>query len=110
MSENVTKELLTEVKEYLRLRKELIEIEAVIKVSKLIASIIVIIIGVIFLTISLSFFVFSLSLFLSTYIGDIYALCVGGLIFILIWTMLYLFKKKLILNPIAKFTNKLIHS
>ena len=110
MSENVTKELLTEVKEYLRLRKELIEIEAVIKVSKLIASIIVIIIGVIFLTISLSFFVFSLSLFLSTYIGDIYALCIGGFIFILIWIMLYLFKKKLILNPIAKFTNKLIHS
>ena len=110
MSENVTKELLTEVKEYLRLRKELIETEVVIKVSKLIASLILIILGVISFAISLSFFIFSLVLFLSIYMGDIYALCIGGLIFIFIWITLYIFKKKLILNPIAKFTNKLIHS
>jgi hypothetical protein len=110
MSENVTKKMLTEVKEYLRLRKELIKTEAVIKVSKLTTSIILTIIGVISLSISLSFFVFSIALYLSSYIGYIYAFCIGGLIFILILIMIYLFKKKLILNPIAKFINKLIHS
>ena len=109
MTENVTNNLLTEVKEYLRLRKELAETELTIKVTQLISSLIVTVISIIFFTLAILFFVFSFVFYLRTYTGDIYAFIIGGAIFILLWILLYIFKKKIIVNPIAKFTNKIIH-
>ena len=108
MTENVTNNLLTEVKEYLRLRKELVETELTIKATQLISSLILAVISIIFITLSITFFVFSFVLYLRTYTGDIYAFIVGGAIYILLWILLYLLKKRIIINPIAKFINKRI--
>ena len=110
MTENVTNNLMTEVKEYLRLRKELAETELTIKVTQLISSLIVTVISIIFLTLAILFFVFSFVIYLRTYTGDIYAFLIGGAIFILLWILLHLFKKKIIVNPVAKFTDKTVSS
>ena len=110
MTENVTNNLMTEVKEYLRLRKELAETELTIKVTQLISSLIVTVITIIFLTLAILFFVFSFVVYLRTYTGDIYAFLIGGAIFILLCILLHLFKKKIIVNPVAKFTDKTVSS
>ena len=108
MTENVTNKLLTEVKEYLRLRRELAETEITIRATKLISSLIVAVISIIFITLAITFFVFSAVFYIRTYTGDIYAFIIGGVIFILLLLLLYLLKKRVIMNPIAKLTNKTI--
>ena len=81
-----------------------------IKVTQLISSLIVTVITIIFLTLAILFFVFSFVVYLRTYTGDIYAFLIGGAIFILLWILLHLFKKKIIVNPVAKFTDKTVSS
>ena len=108
MTENVTNNLLTEVKEYLRLRKDLAETELTIKVTQLITSLIVAVISIVFITLSITFFVFSFVFYLRTYTDDVYALMAGGVIFILLWVVICFLKKRIIMNPIAKITNKII--
>ena len=108
MAENVKNNLLTEVKQYLRLRKELAETELIIRVTQLISLLTIIVVGLVFLSLSITFFIFSLVFYLSAYIGSVYAFTIGGLIFIILWVLLYLFKKSIIINPIAKFTSKII--
>lgn len=106
MAENATNELITEVKEYLRLRKELVKIELTIKTAHIISQIAILIISTILFTLSLTFIVVAITLCIKTYVGEIYAYILGGLIFIIIWYIIYLFRYQIIKNPIAKFINK----
>ncbi len=108
MAENATPKMLTEVKEYLRLRKELIKTEATIKTTQIASQIALLIISTILYTLSLTFIVIAITLYLKIFVGEIYAYILGGLIFIVVWYIIYLIRGKIIKNPIAKFISTII--
>lgn len=106
MAKNATNELFTEVKEYLRLRKELFKTVTTLKATHLISKIAIVIISTILFTLFLTFIVVAITLCLKTYVGDIYAYILGAFIFIVIWYIIYLFRYQFIKTPIAKFLDK----
>lgn len=108
MHENLTNELLTEVKHYLRLRKELFETETTIRVTKVVSTIVIIISALIMSTLTLTFFVIAIVSLLKIYVGDILAFTIGGVMFIIFWVIFYIFRKTIIVNTVAKFLSTII--
>ena len=108
MSQNVTKNLTTEVKEYLRLRKELAKTEIIIKSTETISALIITLISIIFFSLTITFIVIATILYIKQYTGDIAAYLIGSLLFILIWIVIYLLRKRIINNQIAKFIKQII--
>lgn len=108
MRENCNYDLLTEVKEYLRLRKELFENDVVIKLTTILTAIIITITTIFVAVVTTAFFVIALTLYLKQYTGEVLASLSGGAIYILLWLVVYLFKTVLIVNPLGKLIHKLI--
>lgn len=105
---NITEEFMTEVKEYLRLRKEHLEIVATIKVTKVITQAILLITGIVALMSMATFFIISAVLLIKPYVGEILAFFFGGILYICFWFIVYLLRNIIIINPIAKFVNSII--
>ena len=101
---NITEEFMTEVKEYLRLRKEHLEIVATIKVTKVITQAT----GIVALMSMATFFIISAVLLIKPYVGEILAFFFGGILYICFWFIVYLLRNIIIINPIAKFVNSII--
>ena len=108
MVNNVTAELLTEVKEYLRLRKTELEITTVIKISKLLSMAVMLLAAIIFISIASILFVIAGILYIEPFTGSVWAFISGGIVYLLLWLILYIFRVSLVYNPIARFINLII--
>lgn len=109
MSKNATQELMTEVKEYLRLNSELIKVKTVIKISYLAASIIFITILIISLFITSILLTLAGVHLIKPIVGEAFAFAIGGGGYLILIVVIYLLRTPLIVSPIAKQTNKLIN-
>ncbi len=102
------KDLIAEVKKYLELQKEYTKIELTEKLSVLIS---ILVMGMVFIligTIALLYFSFALAYYMAQYVGGlgVSLTIMGGVLLVLI-LLIYLIRKKLIINPMVNFLAKL---
>ena len=100
-------QLISEIKEYFGLQKDLLKIESVEKLTILISSFLILMISVILGGGALFYLLFALAYLLEPLIGLIGAFCIIGCICLLILVVVILLRKRLIINPIVRFLYKL---
>lgn len=99
---------MTEIKEYLLLRKELFTIEAATKATRFAAAVILILTGIISAMGVVLLLTIAGAYALEPYTGKPIALSIGAAAYLLVWVMVYLFRRKLILDPLARFIYKVL--
>ena len=99
---------LTEIKEYLLLRKELLTIEAATKATRFAAAVILILTGIISAMGVVLLLTIAGAYALEPYTGKPLALIIGAVAYILVWVAVYLLRRTLILNRLARFIYKVL--
>lgn len=99
--------LITEIKKYIVLQKDLLKIESVEKLTILISSFLILMISVILGGGALFYLLFALAYFLEPITGMIGAFCIIGIVCLLMLAVVILLRKQLIINPIVRFLYKL---
>lgn len=102
--EGISKEL----KEYLRLRKELLTMEVTAKATNFAAAFILLISGLIVVMGTILFLMLAGVSALEPYTGRAMAFMIGGGSYIAVWVLIFLFRNALIINPLARFIYKVI--
>lgn len=100
-------QLVSEIREYLRLQSDLLKVESVEKLSILISAFLVLMISIILGGGALFYLLFALAYLLEPSIGLIGAFIVISCISLLILAVVVFFRKQLIVNPIVHFLYKL---
>ncbi len=102
------KDLIAEIKKYLELQKEYTKIEITEKLSILISLLTMCMVFILIGTIALLFFSFALAHYMAQFVGGLGAsLSIMGGVLILLILIIYLVRKKLILNPMINFLARL---
>lgn len=101
---------MTELKEYLLLRKELFTIGAATKATRFAAAIILILTGLISAMGIILLLIIAGAYALEPYTGKPIALSIGAVAYLLVWVIVYLFRRNLILDPLARFIYKVLKS
>ncbi len=100
-------QLISEIKEYFGLQRDLLKVESVEKLTILISAFIVLLIAIILSGGALFYLLFALAYLLEPIIGMIGAFVIISGICLLILAIVILLKKQLIINPIVRFLYKL---
>lgn len=100
-------QLISEIKEYLGLQRDLLKVEGVEKLTILISAFLVLMISVILGGGALFYLLFALAYLLEPAIGLIGAFSIIGCICLLMLVIVILLRKQLVINPIVRFLYKL---
>lgn len=102
------KQLIAEVKRYLKLQREYTKIEITEKLSVLISVLVMATVFILIGTIALLYFSFALAYYMADFVGGLSnsLAIMGGILLILIF-IIYLFRKRWIINPIVNFLAQL---
>ena len=97
-------EILIEVKQYITLQKDYIKLDITHKLTVLLSTLILILILVVLGMIALFYLSFTLAYILEPYVGGLtisYAIITGGIL--IIGLCIYLFRQKVIIQPLTSF-------
>lgn len=102
------KEFLADIKRYVVLRKDLLRIETVEKLTILLATLVMVILAVILSTGALFYILFALAYVLEPWVGGLIPSfsIIAGIYLVLILAVI-LFRKKLIISPLVGFLSHL---
>ncbi|MBQ7822712.1 MAG: phage holin family protein [Bacteroidaceae bacterium] len=104
---NPYKELFSETKKYIELQTKLFKLESVEKSGILLSTLIFLMLAVVFCA-GLGFYLmFTLAYLLEPVMGLMWSFLVISGFYLLLIIILFLFKKKLIINPIIRFLSQL---
>lgn len=101
------RQLITEIREYIVLQKDLFKVESVEKLTILISSFLILMLSVILGGGALFYLLFALAYLLEPIIGMVGAFSIIGCVCLLILIIVILLRKRLIINPIVRFLYKL---
>lgn len=100
--------LIADLKKYIVLQREYARVEIAEKLSILISILVMCMVFILIGTIALLYFSFAFALFLAKYVGGLgVSLTIMGVVLLLFILMIYLVRKKLIINPMVNFLAKL---
>ena len=103
MPDNLT-ELLKEVKEYVALQKEYTRLELTEKLTVLLSSMIFILIALILSMVALSFSSFAIAYVIAPHVGGLkVSFAILGALSIVLVGVVYLLRRRLIVNPMTRF-------
>lgn len=101
-SNNGFQRLFTEVKDYVELRMEYMQVGMVEKLTKLFSSLLIIFITIVLGLAMLFYLLFSLAHVLAPMLGFIVSYAIIAGVFLLLAVIVFTFRKRLIINPILK--------
>lgn len=101
-SNNGFQKLFTEVKDYVELRMEYMQVGMVEKLTKLFSSLLIIFITIVLAMAVLFYLLFSLAHALAPMLGFIVSYAIIAGVFLLLAVIVFAFRKRLIINPILK--------
>jgi hypothetical protein len=99
---NDFQQLFADVKEYVQLQTDYLQIGLIEKLTKLFSKIIFGLIAFVLIFATLFYLLFALAYVLKPHLGEAGSFAIIGSIFIVLLLIIYLFRKKLIINPILK--------
>jgi len=106
-SENF-QQLYADVKKYVELQTEYVKVEFVEKLSILLSTFLIVVLAIILLVAALFYMFFSLAYALLPLVGSLaLSFCIISCIYFILIGFLFLFRKKIIINPLVKFLSKL---
>ena len=109
MDTNKYEKLADDVKDYARMRYDLLRLEILEKSSQIISLLVVIIICVVLCLAAFVYFTFALVVLLEPCFGSmIPPLCIVGGFFVLLVALILLFRKHLFLNPLIDMLSKIL--
>lgn len=101
--------LLDETKEYVRLRYKLLKLDLLEKSSRIIALLIVILVAIVLAIGALTYFSLAIIHALEDLLGGLtLGYCIFGGLFVLLALIMFIFKDKLIINPLIKQLSEIL--
>lgn len=99
---NGFQQLFTDVKEYVRLQTDYLQVGLVEKLTKLLSKLILAMIGFVFVIGTLFYLLFAVAYALAPSLGFVASFAIIGVFFILLLLIVVLLRKQIIINPILK--------
>lgn len=99
--------LWTEAKSYLELQKEYLKLDSAEKLSVLLSAVATAIVCLVLGLVALIFFVVAFALWLMKFVGGAWSFTIMGGVLLLFILIILLFRKRWIVQPVARFVAKL---
>ena len=101
-TDNAVQQILVELKKYMQLQSDYLQVTMVEKLTKLMSKLIIAIVALMLVVLILFYLLFALAHALAPVLGFVASFSIVAAIFLVMLVILIVFKKQLIVNPILK--------